>query len=719
MSGSGNPFDFSTSDPTTPGPLGVSLGTWRDIASFGGNLAQAANARTASGFLANGPGLAGPLGAAITGTLQQGQQEAAQRAALAGSAASTQSVNIDNLMKSFGITPAAARANIQTQALTKPGFLSDFMGQLNGSPAAVGAPAVSSALSPSASQSSGSIPQDQRMPLVTQAVQGTPVPPAILAGLHDYETGGKWDPSAVNPSTKAFGLQQSLPSTAADPGYNTPPISPGATPLQQSAWSATYLANRGIAAGVKDWTDPAQVTQALIAYHGPQKDANGIDGPTYAQKVLQRAAQYGGGPAGPRAQVPGSFQVAQAGGGAIPTPGRSAQPTQTPGSYTPDQAGSMGQQYIQQADELDRRANAMAVGSSITGLPMGDPAAIHTQAQQTRALGQQLLSAGPEAAAKAGNSNTDIRPGGMARVMGPNGMEWVKNPQLEKQQMPDGSTQYVHISPALPGAPDGTGPTVSPVVNDRGLPVVEKLPPNLQDARNKAYTDFAGKDSDSFLAAQNTQQWLEQMNHAADTMNAKGGFMGTGPTAPARLEFANTVNDILRTAGLPNAFDPSTVASWEELKKATQTAGFELASHYEGHARQAASTIVNATSAVPSQANSPVGFKVVSAGIQEAAQQAIDLHNELTNVYHNNGDLTEGETGFYSRNPAQMYARRAISTVTPYAVTTDKQLGRYLPGTFVKYNNNIVQVPERDGAPPIPEYLKSTPPPQGAPTNGG
>jgi hypothetical protein len=66
---------------------------------------------------------------------------------------------------------------------------------------------------------------------------------------------------------------------------------------------------------------------------------------------------------------------------------------------------------------------------------------------------------------------------------------------------------------------------------------------------------------------------------------------------------------------------------------------------------------------------------------------------------------------FYQRNPAQMYARRAISTVNPYEVADDKQLGRYLPGTFLKYKGKIVQVPERPDAPPIPEYLRSATPP--------
>ena len=237
----------------------------------------------------------------------------------------------------------------------------------------------------------------------------------------------------------------------------------------------------------------------------------------------------------------------------------------------------------------------------------------------------------------------------------------------------------------------------------------------MQDARNKAYEDFAGKDTDSFHAAQATQGWLTQMNHAADTLNSGGGFLKIGPTSPTRLAIASTVNDLLRTAGLPEIADPSQISSWEELKKATTTAGFELSSHYEGHARQAAQTITNATSAVPSATNSPEGFKLVSAGIQESAQAAIDLHNAKQAAYDVQGDLSKAENSFGNKFPPQMYALRAISNAYPYKVTEDAALNRYLPGTWVNYKGHTLQVPERPDAPPIPSYLQSAAPPTGTP----
>lgn len=762
-----DPFSFNNVDPNAPGMLGQPVGFWQDLARFGGNLASAANARTAGGFLANGPDIAGPLGAAVTGTLDQARQNAVTQSALAGQSAETQGKQIQNQLAGYGLPAAAAQARLRTRALTEPGFLQNLTTQLgNDTPP----PNAAGAAVPQSNTNQGGIPVEQRGPLVTGAVQGTPVPPAVLHGLIDYETGGSWNPASVNRSSHAFGLQQSLPSTAANPGFNLPEISPTASPAEQAGWAAKYLAARGTQAGVKDWNDSNQVSQALAAYHGPQKDANGIDGPMYAQQVLRRAMMFSGAPSGPRAQIPESYQttsdnetpsnptisaapsdanpnghaqippptqvgsaagfpdpsgkiipksyqVAQT-GGQIPVPAQT-QPSAQPYGTTPDQAAGMGRQYLQQANELDRRANAMQIGSGITGLPMGDPTALRTQAQQTRAMGQQLIGAAPLEAAKAGSSNIDARPGATIRFMGPNGPQWYKSPIVEQSVDASGATHPVHVTPPLPGEPEGTPGTATPILGPQGQTITTHLPPNLQDARNKAYTDFAGKDTDSYIAAQNTHAWLEQMNHAADTMNAQGGFLGSGPTAPHRLAFASTLNDIVRTAGLPEVFDPNKITEWEELKKATTTAGFELSSHYEGHARQAAQTIINATSAVPSAENSPVGFKLVSSGIQEAAQTAIDLHNYKQEIYDQNGDLNKAEVEFYKQNPAQMYARRAISTVTPYGVSTDQQLNRYLPGTFVKYKGNVVQVPERPGAPPIPEYLKSVASPTGQSVDGG
>jgi hypothetical protein len=284
------------------------------------------------------------------------------------------------------------------------------------------------------------------------------------------------------------------------------------------------------------------------------------------------------------------------------------------------------------------------------------------------------------------------------------------NPQFQGRTAGDAVQWAAQRMAGASQPPSGSHGTAEPVVMPNGQPAVAQLPPQLDAAREEAAKEFAGKDNDSFVSAQNTQAWLRQIDSAADEMTKAGSLYMTGPYAEKRYEAMRGVNDMARTIGLKEPFNPQAVASWEEMRKSTTTAGFELASHYEGHARQAAATIMNATSAVPGSENSPVGLKLVSAGIREGAQSAIDLHNYKTQIFNKTqgAGLPQAETDFYAAHPAEQYAQRAISTVHPVTITDPAQFKNYLPGTYaVLPNGKLVQVPERPDAPPVPAYLKS------------
>ena len=675
-----NPFDMTQPNTGQPGMLGQTPDFWRSIALMGGNMAAGANARTADGFLANGPGLAGPLGAAVGQTMQQTGQGAVQRSAIAGQNAETQGRQIANVGAAAQLPLTLAKTQMLTNFYTHPEMLQQMFGTFSGG---------------------GSAP-----------AAASPSAPNGGAGSSYAQTVNAMEGNTPSTTSHADGYGQFEPATWQQFQNENPQYFQGMTPDQAlaarrdpglGAKATDWLASKNGPVLAQNGVQPNGATLAMSHFLGPTATAAVIKAPDDAivggvvGQALgpEKGAQYIQANPSLATTTVGALKARYAN---VPDPGAAA-------SQGGGNAG-VGQEALVRAQQYEQQANMIELAHSM-GLPVaGDPAALRAAAQQWRGLGL----AGPEAAQKAANSNVEMRPGGMSGLIAQDGTRtWVKNPQLEQVQNPDGSFTYTHVTPPLPGSPPNTPGESTPVMDASGRPVVSKLAPNLQAARTKAYEDFAGKDTDSYIAAQNVGQWLEQMNHAADTLNANKGFMGTGPTAPARLEFANNVNDILRTAGLPAAFDPTQVSSFEELKKATTTAGFELASHYEGHARQAAQTIMNAVSAVPSVQNSPVGFHVVSAGIQEAAQAAIDLHQAKQETYNQGGDLSQTETDFFKRNPEQMYARRAISTVTPYNIKSDAELSRYLPGTFVRYKGNVVQVPERDGAPPVPEYLKPAP----------
>lgn len=747
MSGS-DPFSMAagsfpqTGLPSTDpnqGMLGVAPSTWQTIGRFGSGMIAGANARTADGHLANGTGFAGGFGAGVNSALDDQQHQAMLRSSLGQRAEETQGLHLQNQMNLMQMPVA------QQRALLQQAYMHQMMqgGMGGGMPSGDAGGSVwgggGSAPPPGADASAA---------------------PAGGAGGYAGTVNGPLEGGAgQNPNSTASGYGQLIDSQKiafanANPQYfqgatgwddvkgrfADPQVGTAATNWM-AAQNAPVLAKYGVqasgpnlamahrlgpvaGAAVAQAPDNLPISQVLAQSIGPEK----------AQQYVQANPSWGN-------QSVGEFRSGFAN---VP-------------DYGP--ATAQGGSYIGQADSLMRQAAVLEqrqAAAKFVGLPPppGDPAMMRQAAQQFRQQGLELQAAGPkatatgqaqgqadlqykpqiaakEAAAKAqvdlatagpiqaqksANMNLDVRPGGMVRTIGPNGEErWVKNPQLEKVQNPDGTETYQHISPAVPGSPEGTLGTSEPVLGPDGRPAVAKLPPNVQLARNKAYEDFQGKDTDSYIAAQNTHGWLEQMNHAADSLNQDGGFLATGPTAPSRLHFAAVVNDIARTTGLGNLFDPNKIANWEELKKATTTAGFELSSHYEGHARQAAQTIMNATSAVPSESNSPIGFHLVSAGIQEAAQSAIDLHEFKQEAYNKGGDLTKSEVQFFQAHPEQMYARRAISTVHPYPVKTAADFNRYLPGTYVTYPNGAVkQVPEREGMPAIPEYLRSAPPAQSA-----
>lgn len=693
----GDPFSMAAASgqPDAPGT------GWQHLAMFGGNLAMAANARTPSGHLLYGSGFGGPLGAATVNTMQQAGQQAQQRQQL-------QSGYLQNQLAQATIPLQIQQAQFQSMMRMHPEMLNDFMGRL-------GMGSQSQAPSPQPEQSGG------YAGAVTGMEGNGQNPRSSASGVGGFIDGTKAAFVKANPQYFNGMGQNQINAAFSDPGtgigtaatnwyaqQNTPVLaSNGVQPSGPNLAMAHRLGPMG-AVGVAKAPDNMPLPVALQQTLDPQT----------VQQYVQANPQFA-------QQTVGQFrsQFAQ-----VPNYGPAVDHSQSAALYD--------------------RANRVEVASGLTGFKLGDPATLRDQAKgqftnesvgpnataEARAKAavelqtggaiqaaksnasnaSDLAYAGPLTAAKSAASNLEMRPGGMVRTVDASGnVTWVKNPQLEEVTDPaTGEQTYSHISPAMPNASPGTRGTSEPVLGADGNPIVKKLPPNVQAARDKAYSEFVGKDADTYIASGNTQGLLAQMKQSADEMNKSQGLLNTGPLAPTRLAFASKINDLFNTAGLGRPFDPNAVGAWEELVKATKTAGFELSSHYEGHARQAASTIENATSAVPGEHNSEVGFQRVYAGVNEIAQQAMDAHAFAKQpVYNQNGDLVKAETNFYTQFPAQMYARRAISTVQPYPVQSDADLNRYLPGTVVLYKGNRVQVPQRPDAPPIPDYLTQHAPP--------
>lgn len=122
-----NPFELTPQSDELPGLFGLPVSSWQGIAQFGANLVNGANARTADGHLANGTGLAGPLGSAVSNSFDQGRQTALSRAQLGQFGATTQGTQLDNQAKALGLNQALIRARLSNQLLSDPRLLQGLL----------------------------------------------------------------------------------------------------------------------------------------------------------------------------------------------------------------------------------------------------------------------------------------------------------------------------------------------------------------------------------------------------------------------------------------------------------------------------------------------------------------------------------------------------------------------------------------------------------------
>jgi hypothetical protein len=120
----------------------------------------------------------------------------------------------------------------------------------------------------------------------------TGIPESLLRAKIQRES--NFNPNAIG-GVGEIGLAQVRPTTAANPGYGVTPMNPDdlRDPAKNAMFGAQYLAARGKAAGVKDWSDPAQAALGLTAYNG--------GGPNYAASVMKNMPGPMTAPAAPAA----------------------------------------------------------------------------------------------------------------------------------------------------------------------------------------------------------------------------------------------------------------------------------------------------------------------------------------------------------------------------------------------------------------------------------
>ncbi len=187
-----------------------------------------------------------------------------------------------------------------------------------------------------------------------------------------------------------------------------------------------------------------------------------------------------------------------------------------------------------------------------------------------------------------------------------------------------------------------------------GLNLLSK--PQLDQAA-KLSEVWGGEGLKSFNNASQSLASLKYMDNAFDTMVKGGGFLVPGAAAGFRADFAKTVNTMYQMIGKEPPFPPEKVASIEEMTKETKRMGLNVINQMLGGQREAAQIITGVTQSVPGIENTYLGGKLVSAGLQAAAQRVIDQRN-FENLWQqrNQGNLTGAAEAFNTAHPAKDYA---------------------------------------------------------------
>lgn len=208
------------------------------------------------------------------------------------------------------------------------------------------------------------------------------------------------------------------------------------------------------------------------------------------------------------------------------------------------------------------------------------------------------------------------------------------------------------------------GGAASPAVGrGTGLGGVNILSPIQMDQAKALATDYSGPGLRAFQSSQQALGSLTYMDAAFDNMVKAGGMLVPGAAAGFRTELGKFVNTIAQVTGKSPPFDPSAVASVEDINKETKRMGAMVTTQFFGGSHEAAQTIQNMTSSVPSIDNTYLGGKVITDGIRAQLQRVIDqrnFENQWQADPRNQGSLVGADEEFNAQHPAEDYAKQVL-----------------------------------------------------------
>lgn len=638
----------------------------QDLLRLFAGLGAANDARIPGGFLAH-PGFSGALGSAVEGAMGGSQQQALSNA-------NAQNALAEAEMKRIQVPWLQQQMQMRQQYA--PMIMREMQNEMGGGQGPYGQGttpgSVQTASTPRSNPMGGplQVAPERRDGMIDTALKSAGAPSAMgpmMKSMVDLESG--WDAHAWNPNSKALGLGQIEPATATNPGFGMKGTTPENLYDAQSNlnFMAQYLYGRGKSMGLQDsdWGTPRSLA-AAAAYHGPQTDSNGVNGPMYARAVanrMQLAQNMSPGVASDvNAMQGGMGQGNQGDGGAGADIAHGY-------IMPPEQALVQSQAAMQRAQQLE-----------FMGMPGSD--VYKQRAQQLQAYANSVMQAQAEPRTLRGQGSAFINP------LAPQGKQVTQVPiEVEGvNQNTGGKTRYF-VNPLDTGAPRPPGlPADAPPGAVAAIP--GELGPGQTIAMKEGAEDLGSKESrDQYEHALNTKSSMAQIESALNTLNNGASWSTTGPMAPHVQQFARMWNQFAATWGASKdvMFDPNKVAEGELATKLSKVAGMQLTNSMFGRSHEAASIVQSAQSAVPGLNNTPNGAKVVLNSIREGAQYLIDKHTFENNWYfQHKGNMVGADVAFAQENPPEKYGYRAVSQVHPYEVSSKEEAEkRFLPGTWV------------------------------------
>lgn len=677
--------------------------TGTDLLRLFAGMGAAGNQRIpgTQGLLAN-PGFIGAFTGGLNAAMQGSGEQASQYAQRGLMGAQAQNALAEAALKQIQIPFTQQQMKFREQLL--PMIMQQMQGVGGGGLYGQGTTpgSTETAATPRSNPLGGPlvIPPERQDDMVASALKSAGAPSAMAPMLKSVVgVESNWNAHAYNPDSGAFGLGQILPSTARNPGGGMKGASPEDLFDAQANlnFAANYLYNRGKNMGLQDpdWATPRALA-AAAAYHGPQRDANGVDGPTYARLVANRMQLA-------QNQTPGVMSDVNAmqGGMGQAQGGQGQQQQQfAQNGFQPPPGFVMPQQAIQHGQQLMQQGQAMLTA----GLPGGQ--AYIDQGKQESQYGLDVLKNWGQIQTGRGKGAFATNP-----VTG----QTTQSPITEEVTDPRNGRQYTAVLNSVnpPGAPEPPRAPGMPEWTPGGTQQLffKGYGPVEQKGREEAQAEAFGPESthayDSALSAKLQIGQVESLinNIGYDPHNPN--WFNTGPGGAARVEIARAINSWSNVFGGGNFFDPNKVAQGEDLLKQTILGGFQNISGAMGHNREAATVVQSATRAYPGLENSAPGNMLVLQSFKEAANLQIDKRIFDTNWAsdpnfavpgHDVNDMRQADSAFYKTRNPQKYAWRAMSQVNamndPLFVMKSPQEAqqKFLPGTLFRTPDGRLKV---------------------------